>query len=243
MTNFRNYIYVSRNKAEQYLAQMPNEERLKVVSESKFKTPVLEQVVKIESESDKRESLFRDVDIVVDEVERRSLLGDFLDYKPWFRARLDVRAVLLGEKVFYIGSIRNADIIPVDFAMQCSLANLIGIDNHRQQIERVQSSGESIEKKLQVRQLHISVGGFTSANPTFGADLHNASRLVDRHETRLLSERLSEMEPRQFFKSKEHYERHERYKPTEQDQQVLSKYENANSKLRKMMSGSFHSPT
>src|SRR5262249_50765131 len=75
MPGFRNYIYVSRNKTEQYLAQMPKEVRSKLVSEFKLKTPVHEQALKTEFEEEKRSSLYRDVDTVVYEVERQGFFG------------------------------------------------------------------------------------------------------------------------------------------------------------------------
>jgi hypothetical protein len=216
---------------------MPNEVRSKIVSELKLKTPVHEQALKTEFEEENRSSPFRDVDTVVYEVDKRGLLGDFLDYKPWFRARLDVRAVLLGTKVFYVGNLRNAGIIPVDYAMQCSLENVIGIENHRQEIERMRST-YALKGELRVQNMRIAVGGFTSGNAGFAADLLGASSLVDRSEAALLVEKMSELEPRQFFKSKEDYESHERYKPNEQDQQVLSKFDSVNDRIRRMMSGS-----
>jgi hypothetical protein len=239
MQLFRNYIYVSPNKIEQCLAQMPPGVLSKLTSETKVKMPGFEQTVKADFEI--KESHFRALDAIVEEVERRGLIGDFLDYKPWFRARLQVRALLSGwagnKKVFYVGSIRNADIVPVDFAMQCSLNNHIGIENHRSELERL-STG-NMPQTLRLSRLAITLPSVTSSNYMFAADLGAASSLVDESETKLLSQRILELEPRQFFRSKEDHKLHELYKPSDRDQYVLEEYSSTNSELLLMMTGSF----
>jgi hypothetical protein len=236
MTGFRNYVYVSRTKVEQYLAQMNAARLSKVSSETVFKTPVFEQKVAATFESP--DSPFRGVDTIVSEVETKGLMGDLFDYTPWFRATLPVRALLIREKVFYVGRLQIRGMIPVDFAMQCSLSNHVGIENHRREVESLSSSG--MEQKLRLPRVVVTLPSLTSSNHMFAAALSQASQLVETSEAALLSRRMAETEEgRQFFRSKEDYDLHRLYKPTEKDQRDLEKYSLVNGELEEMMRGSF----
>src|SRR5947208_3641389 len=107
--NFRNYIYVSQTKLDQYIGQMDPAKLSKVGTETKFKSPLLfEHTVK--AEFDSQRNRYKDIEAVVSEVERRGLMGDLLDYKPWFTSKVRVRALLLGERVFYVGKLPGENV-------------------------------------------------------------------------------------------------------------------------------------
>ena len=87
--DFRNYIYVSQTKLEQYIGQLDPARLSKVGTDTKIKTPLFEHSVKTEFEGTSNK--YKQLGEVVREVERRGLIGDLLDYKPWFRATVRVR--------------------------------------------------------------------------------------------------------------------------------------------------------
>jgi hypothetical protein len=61
--DFRNYIYVSQTKLDQYMGQIDTAELSKVDIETKFKTPVFEHSVK--TEFDSQRSRYKDIQTVV----------------------------------------------------------------------------------------------------------------------------------------------------------------------------------
>ena len=234
-TDFKNFVYVSATKLEQYSAQMAQVPR--VSTEIKLKTPLVEHTTKSELDPN-ASNKYTQLQRVVAEVERRGLLGDLLDYKPWFRDRITAQALLVRDKVFYVGQRRISGSLPIHYAFQCSLANHIASDYEKRRLEEANSCG--IEQKFDMGRIRVILPSVTSSNWMFASALSTASTSVDESEQRLLDEPGSDVEyiPR-FFRSQEDFELHQKYKPSLRDLDVDQIDPWVNADLRRAMSGLF----
>jgi hypothetical protein len=211
--DLRNYIYVSQNKLDQLLGQMSPGELAKVGSETKIKLPGVEHSVK--AEFDKQGNHFTQIRMVTEGLKSRGLLGEFLDYKPWFETSLGVDAMVVGDRVFYIGRTRIPQGFELRYAFQCSLKNHIGIENVSEEV--LQSCG--IDRKIDLgRNLKLTILGINSTSHLFAAAMGSASLAVDRSEDELNEQR--ETNPRrfqQFFASEKDLELYHANRPTSGD--------------------------
>ena len=236
-SNFRNYLYVSDTKLEQYVGQLNNASLSKAGSEAKIKSPLFDYTVKTEFDSDSTK--YTQLEAIVSEVKKRGLLGDLLDYTPWFEATVPVRPLLMGDRVFYVGTLPTSSVMPVSFAFQCSLNHFIGIENHRREIDRL-GNFTGIEKKLDIGGPTITLPSVTSSNHMFASALSSASNSINHSENELVMDRDSNPEHYdEFFQSKEDYELHQSFKPSEEDLRILAEYSIWNERLMELTKGWF----
>jgi len=233
-TDFKDYIYVSNTKIEQYLGQMADATLSKVSSETKFKTPLLEHTVKAEFEGGAK-NRYAELQVVVSEIERRGLVGDLLDYKPWFRQRIAVKVLLVRDRLFYVGRIRGGGVLQVNYAFQCSISNHVGFNPEtRAKLEHANSHG--LDQLFRDGPIPVTLPGVTSSNWMFADALYSASDAASKAEPSLVdqAEATDEYYLR-FFPSKREYELYLLNMPSDYDYELANTYPTLNRDMYRLM--------
>jgi hypothetical protein len=214
--DFRNFIYVSQTKLDQYIGQIEPAKLTKIETETKFKAGPIEQSIKTGFEGQRNK--YSRVQDVVKEIERRGLMGDLLDYRPWFRATVPVKAILLGQRVFYVGRLPLPGPLKIEYAFQCSVNHLVGIENFKDQIDR-HGIGN-----INLPNITLTVPSITSTNHSFATALFDVCRSIESSEPQLSEERDHDPDHfRTFFASKEDYELFQANTPTDGDYLILKR--------------------
>jgi len=163
-----------------------------------------------------------------------------VDYTPWFHDRIAVKALLVRDRVFYVGHIRAARVLSVHYAFQCSLANHVGLSNEKlNALEDANSHG--LDQKFDLGRIALTLPGVTSNNYMFADALSSASDRIEAAEAPLLAQREQDDNHfARFFPSKNDFELYGSNKPSDYDLTLVDRYSDWNSDFYKLMRGAFH---
>lgn len=235
--DFRDFVYVSDNKVEQYLGQMDPASLSKVSSETKFKAALVEHTVKAEFER-AAPNRYANLQTVVAEIERRGLVGSLLDYTPWFHDRVSVKALLVRDKVFYVGRISAGSVLSVNYAFQCSLAHHVGMTSEKRTILE-DASSHGLDQNFELGRITATLPGVTSSNSKFADSLSSASSSIQEAEPLLQARERDDSHFARFFSSKSDADAYLANRPSDYEFSLANKYLNWNDDFYNLTRGWF----